>query len=176
MRASLRLHPDSRSKAVRHVDVEISRRGGALAFTYIVTGAIDEIIIPSLAAPERADGLWRTTCFEAFARATGNEAYIEFNFAPSTQWAAYGFGSYRAGMELMRQPPPRIVVNSSKDQFELVATMDDLPGAAWRLGLSAVIEETGGEKSYWALAHAPGKADFHHADNFALDLAAPERT
>jgi len=31
------------------------------------------------------------------------------------------------------------------------------------LGLSAVLEETNGRKSYWALAHPPGKADFHHS-------------
>ena len=41
-----------------------------------------------------------------------------------------------------------------------------------RLGLSAVIEETSGRKSYWALAHPPGKADFHHSDCFALELPA----
>ena len=25
--------------------------------------------------------------------------------------------------------------------------------------------------SYWALAHPPGKPDFHHADGFALELS-----
>ncbi len=43
-----------------------------------------------------------------------------------------------------------------------------------RLGLSAVIEETDGTKSYWALAHpAEGPPDFHHPDCFALTLPAP---
>jgi hypothetical protein len=42
--------------------------------------------------------------------------------------------------------------------------------APWRLGLSAVIEDTRGSLSYWALAHPPGKPDFHHADGFALEL------
>jgi hypothetical protein len=40
----------------------------------------------------------------------------------------------------------------------------------WRLGVSAVIEESDGAKSYWALKHAPGKPDFHHADSFAYEL------
>jgi hypothetical protein len=40
----------------------------------------------------------------------------------------------------------------------------------WRLGLSALIEETSGRKSYWALAHPPGKPDFHHADCFAHEF------
>jgi hypothetical protein len=47
----------------------------------------------------------------------------------------------------------------------------DLPAdAPWRLGLSAVIEDRSGQKSYWALAHPPGRPDFHHEDCFALEL------
>ncbi len=43
----------------------------------------------------------------------------------------------------------------------------------WKLALSAVIEETDGTKSYWALRHPPGAPDFHHPDCFALTLEAP---
>jgi hypothetical protein len=62
--------------------------------------------------------------------------------------------------------------------FELTATLGmeqmlDLPvSEPWHLGLSAVIEERNGNKSYWALAHPPGAPDFHHRDCFALELAA----
>ena len=42
------------------------------------------------------------------------------------------------------------------------------------LGLSAVLEDLNGEKTWWALAHAPDKPDFHHPDSFALELPAPE--
>ena len=52
--------------------------------------------------------------------------------------------------------------------------VESFPDAPLRLGLSAVIEETDGTKSYWALAHPPGKPDFHHKDCFALTLPAPE--
>ena len=38
------------------------------------------------------------------------------------------------------------------------------------LSFTAVIEDTDGRLSYWALAHAPGKPDFHHAHAFALEL------
>jgi hypothetical protein len=33
-----------------------------------------------------------------------------------------------------------------------------------------VIEDMTGEFSYWALAHPPGKPDFHHSDCFAHEL------
>jgi hypothetical protein len=41
---------------------------------------------------------------------------------------------------------------------------------ARRFGLAAVIEETSGRRSFWALAHPPGKPDFHHADCFTLEV------
>ena len=46
-------------------------------------------------------------------------------------------------------------------------------GVKCRVAISAVIEEADGTKSYWALAHPPGKPDFHHADGFALQLPPP---
>jgi len=39
------------------------------------------------------------------------------------------------------------------------------------LGLSAVLEETNGRKSYWALVHRPGQPDFHHSDCFTLEFS-----
>lgn len=47
------------------------------------------------------------------------------------------------------------------------------PHAIGKFGLSAVVEETDGTKSYWALRHPPGVPDFHHPDCFALELPAP---
>lgn len=41
------------------------------------------------------------------------------------------------------------------------------------VGISAVIEELDGTKSYWALAHPPGKPDFHHPACFAGQLTPP---
>jgi hypothetical protein len=58
--------------------------------------------------------------------------------------------------------------------LQAVLTLDALPGlprdGRWRLALSAVIEETNGGKSHWALAHPAGKPDFHHADGFTYEL------
>jgi hypothetical protein len=73
---------------------------------------------------------------------------------------------------------PRLEVQSNAECCRLQALLEldhlsNLPsGAVWRLGLSAVIEEANGRKSYWALAHPPGKADFHHSDCFAYKLPA----
>jgi len=47
---------------------------------------------------------------------------------------------------------------------------DYADGGAWSIGISTIIEESDGRKSYWALAHPQGKADFHHPDSFVLEL------
>ena len=46
---------------------------------------------------------------------------------------------------------------------------------AHRLGLSVVIEQADGSIAYWALAHPPGRPDFHHADCLACEVMAPQR-
>ena len=140
-----------------------------------MTGNIRAVRLPPVSAPLRTNGLWQATCFEAFVRASSAAGYCEFNFAPSTQWAAYAFDGYRSGMrDADLAAAPRIEIRSGPAQFELQVALNLdrlLPrDAAWQLGISAVIEETDGRKSYWALAHAPGKPDFHHSDCFALEL------
>jgi len=178
MRQALKLHPDSRCTAATRVEVDVARpRRCGLVLHYLVTGKISDLRMPPVAAPARADELWQHTCFEAFVRALPGAAYYEFNFAPSTQWAAYRFGAYRREMSVANEvSAPLVEVQSSGQLYKLQASleldgMSNLPSdAVWRLGLSAVIEETSGCKSYWALAHPPGKADFHHSDGFALEL------
>jgi len=172
MRRALRLHPDSLCVAATRIDVEVARpRAGTLVLSYVVTGAIGELRLPPVTAAARADELWRHTCFEAFVRVAPDAGYYEFNFAPSTQWAAYRFSGYRSGMRVATEiGAPRINVKSSPERYMLQAALE-LDVAGGRLGLAAVIEATDGRTSYWALAHPPGKPDFHHPDGFAHELS-----
>jgi hypothetical protein len=148
-----------------------------LELRYVVTGDLGALYLPPAGHPARADELWKRTCFEAFVRPAAGEAYFEFNFAPTRWWAVYRFDRYREGMADAEITPALIEAHTSGERFELTVAVD-LPGwtatRPWRLGLTAVIEELNGEKSYWALAHAPGKPDFHHPDSFAYDLSPAE--
>ena len=177
MPRTLILHPDSRSSPVDRIEVELAQRpDGQLSLSYVLIGNIGDIALPPVEAPARGDGLWRHTCFEAFLRAAGGAEYYEFNFSPSTRWAAYRFIRYRAGRsdatEVNAIP---IETQSSADSYTLRALLGldrlSLPsGASWQLGLSAVIEDKSRDLSYWALAHRPGTPDFHHATNFVHEL------
>lgn len=155
-------------------------------FTYVVTGNMGELVMPPAAEVARAGELWLHTCFEAFLRTSpdASNGYYEFNFAPSRQWAAYRFSGYRTGMCVAAEiGAPLIAVEASPDRYLLRASLDlgqlQTPSAnregsehdgAWHLGLSAIIEASGGDRSYWALAHPLGKPDFHHPDCFALEV------
>jgi hypothetical protein len=179
MRLPLRLHPESLSLAATHIDVDVVRpHAGSLVLCYFVTGKIGGLRLPPIAAPVRAEELWQHTCFEAFVRCPASDVYYEFNFAPSTEWATYQFDGYRSGMrEASGVSAPPIAVKASSALFSLQASLEldqlsDLPrDARWRLGLSALIEETSGRRSYWALTHPPGKPDFHHPDCFAHEFS-----
>ncbi len=119
--------------------------------------------------------LWQHTCFELFVLPHGSPGYYEFNFAVSRAWAAYAFSAYRKGGRLPDAPAPNLAVRTTGGSVELEAEIAlDGPGARGELavGLSAVIESSRGELSYWALRHAPGKPDFHHPDSFAARLDA----
>lgn len=178
MRLTLTSHPDTPCEAVTRIEVNLARAAPAsLALRFVATGDIASVRWPQGLDRARADDLWKHSCFEAFIRPSGGEAYYEINLSPSNRWAGYRFDRYREGMT---SPPglalTHLTLRASASLFEMVATLDlggqdDLSlDRAAHLGLSAVIEETNGRKSYWALAHAPGKPDFHHPDSFATTL------
>lgn len=166
-------HPDYPPLAVRGVEVEVVGRSGGVSLAYCVGGG-DGVIWPLRSQPTRADGLWRTTCFELFLLFDDEERYVEFNFSPTTQWAAYAFDGYRDGMTpLPRDVDP--VVERRSDGVQVDCDLGGLPYADFRMALTAVIEEEGGAKSYWSLAHPAGPPDFHHPACFAARLPAAKR-
>jgi len=168
-------HPETPAKAITTVSVEvIADPADDILMTFLVTGSAN-LVVPDWVAAERRDGLWKTTCFELFLKPVDGESYFEFNFSPSTQWAAYRFERYRSGRSAFVQPVDPCLERGeeSSDQIlEVDLDLSGLPDVPMRIGLSAVIEERNGTKSYWALAHPPGKPDFHHPDCFTLELAA----
>lgn len=148
------------------ITVQAARREQGLWLRYVVEGAADGLAWPA-PGKGRADGLWRTTCMEVFVQT--DDGYSEFNLSPSGQWAAYRFDGYRTGMAEADGVIQAPLLDAGSDHVALEAVID-LPPDARALGLSAVIEERDGRISYWALAHASDKPDFHHPDSFLLEI------
>lgn len=179
MRAELICHPDTPAAAVRSVavDIRLSNEGG-FALRFLVEGDIGALMLPDgegdlVIADSATDGLWQSSCFEAFLAEAGAPDYTEFNYAPDGRWACYQFDDYRdlAGPDELA--PWAMAVESDPRQYALHVEPGVFPDEDSRLALSAVIEERDGTKSYWALYHPPGKPDFHHPDCFRLALRAP---
>lgn len=165
-------HPNHLPSEPFALEVTINPTGEHLRLHYRLTGDLQLVLVPSPNAPGRQEELWRHTCFEAFIRSGSGDGYLEYNFSPSTRWAAYRFPAHRAGMEPLDCEPPRI--SSRPDRYALdVKAKLLLPDRRSQLflNLAAVIEEKSGAKSYWALAHPPeGPPDFHHPACFVLEL------
>lgn len=180
--ATLAAHPAAPTDAVRGIDVRVARMpGGMLAVTYVIDADLARLRVPGPRPPRLADKLWEHTCCEIFVARKGMPGYHEFNFAPSGEWAAYAFECYRERAPLSDEAgaehlDPQIIVRDAGKKLELNALvlLDKLSRAhsqaTLSLALAAVVEDWDGSLSYWALAHPPGKPDFHHPDAFALTL------
>ena len=169
-------HPTSRP-TLEKVDVLIWRENDRFDLEVRLFGSPLRVKLPVTEVPRRKDELWRTTCFEAFIRPRGTDAYIELNLSPSGDWAAFRFDSYRSGMResaITCRPDPDVYVYSGirfqEASFDLSAEPELDESFAWDIGLSAVIEVIDGTISYWALAHAKGPPDFHNPVCFAHHL------
>jgi len=168
---------------VRALGASAGNDGDAgLRFRYQLRADPSALRIPAPRPPRQARELWRHTCFEAFVAGAANGRYLELNFSPSTEWAAYSFAGYRTGMTALELDPPGIEVTRSQGELAVVAHvagpallrgLSCAKGTKLRIALSAVIEDGNGGISYWALRHAPGKPDFHHAEGFVIEVTTP---
>lgn len=167
-------HPSTPCEFIHALTVDVQQLPtGTLRLVYRLEGDISRLRVPAPLQPARADELWRHTCFEAFVRAPDDAGYTEFNFAPSGLWAAYRFAGYRSEMKALDlAAAPSIACRQSPQHLEVDVQLKLAQSMAGplRTALSAVLEDSQGGISYWALAHPPGKADFHDAAGFVLNI------
>ena len=164
-------HPDTPPLAIISIETQCWHADGRWHFRYLLDG-VAKLVLPDLAEPGRAEDLWLTTCFEAFVGGE-DSAYREYNFAPSRQWAAYAFYGPRQGMcDADDQVEIWLDLGKNWIAVEAAVTADLAPRSP--LNLTAVIEEEGGVKSYWAFAHPDGPPDFHDPACFVAHLPPVE--
>lgn len=175
----LTAHPRHPPLEVQRVEARVLNSDGEwLRLRWRIEG-IGKLVVPAFAGRGRADELWRTTCFELFLRPEGGSAYCEINISPSERWAAYDFVAYRDGMAeraFPREPDCALRLGTAMAIFDATLPRAGLPRTDCDAALCAVIEEQGGTKSYWAIAHPEHEPDFHDEACFAARLAAPAGT
>ena len=160
-------HPDTPPLAVSSIEAAAWREGDRWHFRYLLDGT-SRLILFEPAEPSRADELWQSTCFEAFV-SSGDQAYAEYNFSPSGRWAAYAFDGPRQGMHNADENI-EVWLEGGDDWIAVEAAVSANLASGSGIGLTAVIVEEGGTKSYWALAHPDGPPDFHNPSCFLACL------
>lgn len=156
---------------------EITRSANNFILRYEVNGETDRILLPARSSsPARTDDLWKATCFELFVALPGEPQYWEFNMSPSGDWNVYKMDAYRRlGFReetAFTQLPFAFTSGHSSLSLDLSVDLASIlpPGQVLQVGITAVIQTTKGEDSYWALAHPGPQADFHLRDSFTLTL------
>jgi hypothetical protein len=177
---ALTAHPDTRDEAVRCIAAAAELAGpDSLRFRYQLEVDPERVRVqPPAANAGRADRLWAHTCFEAFVAPAQSPGYLELNFSPSGEWAAYRFAAYREGMAPALVSAPLLTLRRAAGRLELSAEVGlsgtgISAGRRLRIALSTVVEDREGRLSYWALRHPAGRPDFHHPEGFALALELP---
>jgi hypothetical protein len=158
------------------------RQAGRLELVWRLEGDLDALVLPEPSqSRRRCDGLWQTTCLEAFWGFAGQQAYWELNLAPSGDWNLYRLSHYRGPLvPVALAAAPAWQIRRTGRELELAVDLDlgevvvgDEPGVAdlpLEISLTAVIEQVGQGVSYWALAHTGAEPDFHRRDSFWLRL------
>ena len=163
---------------------QAERQAGRLELVWRLAGDLDALVLPEpRQSRRRCDGLWQSTCLEAFWGFAGQDAYWELNLAPSGDWNLYRLSHYRGPLvPVALEVPPAWHLKRTAGELEVAVELDlsevagggelVAAGLPLEVSLTAVIEQVGQGVSYWALAHTGAEPDFHRRDSFRLVLSA----
>ena len=162
------------------------RKLATLHFAFQLEGDLTSLDVPlSQVSKSRSqkDELWKATCFEIFLSRPGDLSYFEFNFSPTGDFAVYTFDDYRSDMQPLKQlVQPKFKFERGSDFYRITGAIGDahddprfkrlLAEPKLEASMTAVIKPLPGqgETTFWALAHAGKKADFHLRSSFGLSL------
>jgi hypothetical protein len=169
------------------VDFQIS--ANQLTIAYYLTGATNHILFldQSPSQSDRADELWKSTCFEWFLKSSHSKKYWEFNVAPTGRWNFYELDDYRTNLQRSALiETPRFSAHQRPDamnsyQFKVEANLKNLFEKGnelvknGRFAVTSVIQWISGEVSYFSLKHPSNKPDFHSNDGFTISLSEEQK-
>lgn len=163
LRLSLRPHPDTPCGALTGIEVEVARvRPLKLQLRYVLIGNWRKVRL-KLRDKDQGDELWRHTCFEAFVRVGAEVGYLEYNLAPTGDFAAYSFDRYREGMA-----PSKEIGSSILDVQSRTEPLDPERRTSFRQAGLDTLERF--EPSFFSL-----KAELSFSNAMGLAVARPWR-
>lgn len=154
------------------IDGSVQWQSGELRVTFRLQAPAGSVVMPEPnGLCERRDGLWQSTCFEAFIASPATDHYWEINQAPNGDWNVYRLDGYRSGLApetkvdapayVIRRQPEQLNLSFSLKLQELLC-----PESSVEVSLTTVLEHPQHGCSYWAWSHAGEVADFHDRSSF----------
>lgn len=168
------LHPFEPRRELDSIqlDGEAVWRDGRLHGRFALRSGAASLRWPAMALPPaRRDGLWQSTCLEAFIAAQGHSAYWEVNLAPNGDWNVYALSGYRENLRPVVEISslPYLLRRSDTElqmEFQLDLSRWISPTQPLEVSLTAVLDHPGYGLSYWAWQHSGEQPDFHLRDSF----------
>jgi hypothetical protein len=175
MKQSFTLQPFEPDDLLLSIDSSVEYQQGLLEVHYALHGDLSQILFPpAVDAPGRKFALWEATCLEFFIAIIGQADYWEFNLAPNGNWQVFHLNDYREGLKdeaAINYLPFVVKQDDQKLQLDLSIDLTSLfpPDTTLEMAVTAVIQASTGEYSYWALHHGD-VADFHRRADFIIKL------
>ncbi|MBM5792483.1 MAG: DOMON-like domain-containing protein [Cyanobacteria bacterium M_surface_7_m2_037] len=160
--------------AALQLDGEAIWSDGLLQVRFVLRSPANALRWPEITLPPaRRDGLWQSTCFEAFIARPASSAYWEVNLAPNGDWNVYALSAYRENLrpaeEITRLPYGLRRTQTALELSFQLALNPWIPAEdPLELSLTAVLEQPGHGLSYWAWLHSAAQPDFHNRASFQL--------
>jgi hypothetical protein len=163
------------NSSIIEISGNISLVADIIECRWTIAGELEKIAWPATERPNREMNLWDHTCVELFIGPLSESRYCEFNLSPSGQWNTFLFDNVR---ENMRQAQSVECLESSvRDiaeghrQIETTIRFDTWQDHhEFRVGISSVVELTGGTMQYFALSHPGSRPDFHARSGHEIRL------
>lgn len=163
-----RLKPHSDISTIT-IDTFLSLTKRKIKVSFMLKGMLNQYIFPNVKKLERADELWKATCFEVLL-ASDDEVYYELNFSPSLGWNFYVLDTYRAipkAFDLVEEPS--IIIEQKNDKFYIVFELEFKGVNIKKLkyyNVASIVLNQKNERTFWAIKHLNIQPDFHNKKSF----------
>lgn len=148
----------------------IELHGQKLKLDYEIIGNLSQYNFPKPTKQQRANELWRDTCFELFIANTSQESYHEMNISPSIQWNCYHFNAYKEDMKestLILAPTIKTTQNDQSYKLSVETTIqEEFFHEILEINLAVILLDTDNTRHFYTLKKRDGVPDFHDREGF----------
>lgn len=176
MKQTFTLQPFEPDDLLLSINSSVEYQQGLLEISYFLAGDLAQVLFPAAVdMPLRKSALWEATCLEFFLAPVGQTNYWEFNLSPNGNWQVFQLNDYREGLkdEAAVNYLPFVIEQTSETlRLDLSIDLTCLfpPDTALEMAITAVVQASTGEYSYWSLQHGGKAADFHRRADFTILL------